>query len=146
MTVRALDDWARPRTAILDLSTLKDTVIGIDASHYLHQHLHHHSTREPLLIALGGFPFALRANIERELQALKSLGIGCLFVFDGLQFGQKEPENQTRAEQARAFEQAWELYDRQQADQVVDAFSNAGTCPTDLCRPLVCCCSHQMGV
>jgi hypothetical protein len=32
----------------------------------------------------------------------------------------------TRAESARAFEQAWDLYDQQQADQVVDAFSNAG--------------------
>jgi hypothetical protein len=26
----------------------------------------------------------------------------------------------------RSFEQAWDLYDQQQADQVVDAFSNAG--------------------
>ena len=96
-----------------------------------HQHLHHHSTREPLLIALGGLPFALRANIERELRALKELGIGVTFVFDGLQFGVEESQNRartesTRAESARAFEQAWDLYDQQQADQVVDAFSNAG--------------------
>jgi hypothetical protein len=59
-----------------------------------------------------------------------------VFVFDGLQFGRREPESQTRAEQARAFEQAWELYDQQRADQVVDAFSNAGTYASDLCQPL----------
>jgi hypothetical protein len=129
--VRALDDWAASRPYTLALSSLKGTVIGIDATYYLHQHLHHHSTREPLLIALGGLPFALRANIERELSALKELGIGVTFVFDGLQFGVEESQNRTRtestrAESARAFEQAWDLYDQQQADQVVDAFSNAG--------------------
>ncbi|CRG90670.1 putative protein YlaA [Talaromyces islandicus] len=131
-SVRALDDWAASRPYTLALSSLKGTVIGIDATYYLYQHLHHHSTREPLLIALGGLPFALRANIERELRALKELGIGVAFVFDGLQFGVEESQTRartesTRAESARAFEQAWDLYDQQQADQVVDAFSNAGT-------------------
>lgn len=106
-------------------------MIGIDATYYLHQHLHHPSTREPLLIALGGFPFALRASIERELKELKELGINFLFVFDGLQFGVEDSQNRVRnesrrADSARAFEQAWDLYDQQQADQVVDAFSNAG--------------------
>ncbi|QGA18185.1 hypothetical protein EYB26_005869 [Talaromyces marneffei] len=129
--IRALDDWATSRAYTLALSSLKGTVIGIDATYYLYQHLHHPSTREPLLIALGGFPFALRANIERELKELKELGIGCIFVFDGLQFGVEDSQNRVRtdsrrADSARAFEQAWDLYDQQQADQVVDAFSNAG--------------------
>jgi hypothetical protein len=126
--VRALDDWAASHTLSLPLSSLKGAVLGIDASHYIHEH---HSTREPLLIALGGFPFALRNNIEQELQTFKNLGIACVFVFDGLEFGKREPQAQARAERARAFEQAWDLYDQQQADQVVDAFSNAGkTMPT----------------
>lgn len=124
--VRALDDWAASHTLSLPLSSLKGAVIGIDASHYIYQHLHHHSTREPLLIALGGFPFALRNNIEQELQSFKNLGIACVFVFDGLEFGKRDPQTQARAERARAFEQAWDLYDKQQADKVVDAFSNAG--------------------
>lgn len=124
--VRALDDWAASHTLSLPLSSLKGAVIGIDASHYIYQHLHNHSTREPLLIALGGFPFALRNNIEQELQTFKGLGIVCVFVFDGLEFGKRQLHNRARAERARAFEQAWELYDQQQADQVVDAFSNAG--------------------
>lgn len=82
------------------------------------------STREALLGALGGFPFALRANIEKELHAFQNLGVGCIFVFNGLDFGKKEQRAQPQA--SRSFEQAWDLYDQQQADQVVDAFSSAG--------------------
>jgi hypothetical protein len=103
---------------------LKDAVIGIDASHYINQHLLNQSTREALLGALGGFPFALRANIEKELQIFKNLGVGCIFVFNGLDFGKKEQRAQPQS--SRSFEQAWDLYDQQQADQVVDAFSSAG--------------------
>lgn len=127
MPIRALDDWAASHTQPLPLSSLKGAVLGIDASHYIFHHLHHHSSREPLLVALGGFPFALKSNIGRELQTFKNLGITCVFVFNGLDFGLREHQTHTRAESARAFEQAWDLYDQQQADQVVDAFSNAGT-------------------
>jgi hypothetical protein len=103
---------------------LKGAVIGIDASHYINQHLVNQSTREALLGALGGFPFALRANIEKELQTFKNLGVACIFVFNGLTFGKREQRAQPAA--SRSFEQAWDLYDQQQADQVVDAFSSAG--------------------
>lgn len=86
------------------------------------------STREALLGALGGFPFALRNNIEKELQTFKNLGVSCVFVFNGLDFGKKD--NRAAPQSAsRSFEQAWELYDQQQADRVVDAFSNAGMMP-----------------
>ena len=116
------------RTQSLPLSSLKGAVVGIDASHYINQHLVNQSTREALLGALGGFPFALKSNIEKELQTFKNLGVGCIFVFNGLDFGKKEKDLRDRAQAAsvRSFEQAWELYDQQQADQVVDAFSNAG--------------------
>ncbi|KAJ5558555.1 XPG N-terminal, partial [Penicillium sp. DV-2018c] len=121
---RPLDEWAVGRTQSLPLSALKGAVIGIDASHYIHQHLVNQSTREALLGALGGFPFALRANIEKELQTFKNLGVGCIFVFNGLTFGKREQRAQPAA--SRSFQQAWDLYDQQQADQVVDAFSSAG--------------------
>ncbi|PLB47328.1 PIN domain-like protein [Aspergillus steynii IBT 23096] len=126
-TVRLLDEWAAPRTQSLPISALKGAVVGIDASHYISQHLLQPSTREPLLVALGGFPFALKTNIERELQTLKELGVGCLFVFNGLGFSTKDQRPAVQPESVRAFEQAWDLYDQQQADQVVDAFSGAGT-------------------
>ncbi|CBF90248.1 MKT1 family protein [Aspergillus nidulans FGSC A4] len=130
MPIRPLDDWVSgisARTSSLPLSALKGAVVGIDASHYISQHLLHPSTREPLLIALGGFPFALRSNIEKELQVFKDLGVGCVFVFNGLDFGKKNQRPQAHHETVRAFEHAWELYDQQQADQVVDAFSSVGT-------------------
>lgn len=121
-----MDEWASTRLQSLPLSALKGAVVGIDASHYITQHLLHQSTREPLLIALGGFPFALKNNIERELQVFKNLGLACVFVFNGLEFGKKDRRPHVRPESVRAFEQAWDLYDQQQADQVVDAFSSAG--------------------
>lgn len=127
--VRPLDDWVSgisARTSSLPLSALKGAVVGIDATHYISQHLSHPSTREPLLIALGGFPFALRSNIEKELQIFKDLGVACIFVFNGLDFGKKNQRPQVQHETVRAFEHAWELYDQQQADQVVDAFSSVG--------------------
>ncbi|KAJ6144472.1 hypothetical protein N7470_008367 [Penicillium chermesinum] len=129
--LRPLDEWVATRNSqsvqSLPLSALKGAVIGIDASHYIHQHLVNQSTREALLGALGGFPFALRTNIEKELQAFKSLGVGLVFVFNGLDFGRKDQRsNSTTPASPRSFEQAWDLYDQQQADQVVDAFSNAG--------------------
>ncbi|RHZ52224.1 MKT1 family protein [Aspergillus thermomutatus] len=127
LILRPLDEWASARTQSLPLSALKGAVVGIDASHYISQHLLHHSTREPLLVALGGFPFALKSNIEKELQSFKELGVACLFVFNGLEFGKKDQRPHVQTESLRAFEQAWELYDQQQADQVVDAFSSAGT-------------------
>ncbi|KAJ5246185.1 XPG N-terminal [Penicillium chermesinum] len=131
LLVRPLDEWVATRNSqsvqSLPLSALKGAVIGIDASHYIHQHLVNQSTREALLGALGGFPFALRTNIEKELQAFKSLGVGLVFVFNGLDFGRKDQRsNSTTPASPRSFEQAWDLYDQQQADQVVDAFSNAG--------------------
>lgn len=125
--VRPLDEWASARNISLPLATLKGSIVGIDASHYLSLHLRNHTTREPLLVALGGFPFALKSNIERELQTFKNLGIGCVFVFNGLDFGSKDDRPHIHPESVRAFEQAWEFYDQQQADQVVDAFSGAGT-------------------
>lgn len=130
MPIRPFDEWAVGRTQSLPLSALKGAVVGIDASHFIEQHLINISTREALLGALGGFPFALRNNIEKELQTFKNLGVGCVFVFNGLDFGKKD--NRAAPQSAsRSFEQAWELYDQQQADRVVDAFSNAGTPPPE---------------
>lgn len=101
-------------------------MIGIDASHYLDLHLNHYITKEPLLIALGGFPFSLRSNIETELKTLHNANVGCVFVFNGLEFGKKEHNIVAQNASLRALEHAWTLYDRHHADQVVEAFGSAG--------------------
>ncbi|RAK79811.1 PIN domain-containing protein [Aspergillus fijiensis CBS 313.89] len=146
MPIRPLDEWASTRTQSLPLAALKGAVVGIDASHYISQHLVHPSSREPLLVALGGFPFALKNNIEKELQVFKDLGIACVFVFNGLDFGKKDQRPQVQQEAVRAFEQAWDLYDQQQADQVVDAFSSAGTPRPDSLYRFLQRILHQNGV
>ncbi|KAK2744408.1 hypothetical protein FQN57_004305 [Myotisia sp. PD_48] len=133
MAICGLDEWASTRTQTLDLSTLKGASIGIHAKYYLDLHLNHYVTKEPLLIALGGFPFALRANIEREIRALKAMGIRLVFVFDGLKPGKPDHDLSAQTQNVRALEQAWEYYDQQQAAQVVDAFSSSGSAnPEDL--------------
>lgn len=103
--------------------------MGIEASHYLDLHLNHYSSKEPLLIALGGFPFALKSNVEKELQNWKSHGVTPVFVFNGLDFGKREHNFTAQNDSLRALDQAWSFYDQQQADQVVDAFSAAGRLP-----------------
>lgn len=75
---------------------------------------------------MGGFPFSLRTTIENEIQTFRNLGIALVFVFNGLDFGRRDQRPRVQTEYVRAFEQAWDFYDQQQADQVVDAFSNAG--------------------
>ncbi|KAK2879310.1 hypothetical protein FQN49_001006 [Arthroderma sp. PD_2] len=127
MPTRPLDEWANTRTQTFDLAALKGSAIGIHATHYLDLHLNQYVTKEPLLIALGGFPFALQANITRELQALKAADVTPVFVFDGLDAGKPYPDFSVQAENAKALQQAWDYYDQQQADQVVDAFSGAGS-------------------
>ncbi|EZF76031.1 hypothetical protein H105_02563 [Trichophyton soudanense CBS 452.61] len=127
MSTRPLDEWANTRTQTFDLAVLKGSAIGIHATHYLDLHLNHYVTKEPLLIALGGFPFALQANITRELQTLKAADVTPVFVFDGLDAGKPYPDFSAQAENTKALNQAWEYYDQQQADQVVDAFSGAGS-------------------
>ncbi|KAL2361646.1 hypothetical protein RJZ56_005463 [Blastomyces dermatitidis] len=146
MPICAFDEWASGRAQTLPLSALKGAVIGIDASHYLDQHLNHHATKEPLLIALGGFPFSLKSNIEKELQALKNLNITCVFVFNGLDFGKRETDFSAQANSTRALEQAWELYDQKQADQVVDAFSSAGSAKPETLYKFLQRILHELGI
>ncbi|KAI5283113.1 hypothetical protein KEM54_002386 [Ascosphaera aggregata] len=133
MPIHYLDDWAASRalTCTLPLSVLSNTCIGIDAFYYLNQHLDHHGFKEPLLPALGGLPFSLKANIERELRILRDHAVTPTFVFNGLETesGRKESEGanaKIETESARAVESAWDLYVKGDAVQVVEVFSSAG--------------------
>ena len=121
-----MEEWFGPRLPSLPLSSLKDAVIGIDASYYLDQRLNKQS-QEPLLNALGGFPFVLKSSIERELSTLKSHGISVVFVFNGLDFGgTRRGSTTTSTTAARAFESAWAAYDSGNVPEVLKGFQRAG--------------------
>lgn len=124
--VRNLETWAAPLVQTFPLSTLKDAAIGIDAHYYLDQLLNR-IAREPLLNALGGFPFTLKSIIEKALADLKAADITPVFVFNGLDFGKQDLAILQHTAAAKAHDTAWALYDQQQVDKVVPAFLNAGT-------------------
>lgn len=115
-----------PRLPSLPLSSLKDAVVGIDATYYLNQRLNKQS-QEPLLNALGGFPFVLKSSIEHELSILKNHGVTPLFVFSGLEFSGRSRESSTATTAStRAYEQAWQAYDDGDPQQVLEGFQQAG--------------------
>ena len=58
--------------------------LGIDASHYLRQLYLRDSIKQSLSSALGGIPFALKAEVEKDLARFAKLGTRLQVVFDGL--------------------------------------------------------------
>ena len=105
---------------------LRDSVLGIDAAHYLDRLLTTSPSKEPLLSALGGFPLALKNHVEHELKVLRALRITPLFVFSGMDFAVREKPLKQLREAAKRNSHAWELYNQHEAIQAVDAFGNSG--------------------
>lgn len=124
--VPLLDQWMASRQSTSPLSLLKDTTLGIEASHYLDQYLKPRAKKEPLLPALGGFPFTLQHAIENDLTALRAASITPLFVFAGLDFNHQVLDSDVDVESAPLIKEAWGYYSRGQAGNVVDAFLDAG--------------------
>ncbi|KAI9816836.1 MAG: hypothetical protein M1827_001481 [Pycnora praestabilis] len=125
--IRTLTEWAGTRQQTLPFSVLKDAAIGIEAAHYLDRLLKNPPSKEPLLSALGGFPFALKTVIETELEALRAAGITPTFVFSGLEIAKKDKSATSLSGASRANTQAWELYDQHEAVQAVETFGNSGS-------------------
>jgi hypothetical protein len=114
------------RAQTYPLSALKDAVLGIEAAYYLGRLLNNPPSKEPLLSALGGFPFALKTYIESDLETLKRNGIVPLFVFSGMDLAKKDKPFSNLNDSALANTRAWELYDQHQAVQAVETFGNSG--------------------
>ena len=123
--VKSLEPLAASKIQTLPLSTLKDATLGIEAEFYLWRLLNTAPTKEPLLSALGGFPYGLKQAIEDDLAAFRTAGIKPLFVFNGLKVARTEkpflqadhgPTNRLKA---------WDMYDRGLPTQAVEAFGDA---------------------
>ncbi|KAK6533577.1 hypothetical protein TWF694_002514 [Orbilia ellipsospora] len=125
-SIRNFDAWSTNRLQTLPLSVLKDTVVGIDAGNYLKKLIDGPGTKEPLVPALGGFPFSLRSKIEDDLSQWHQAGIKPLFVFSGIQFLRTEKSSTVSELAAKNRIGAWSLYDNGHATQAVEAFGESG--------------------
>jgi len=110
---------------MLPISVLKDTAIGIEAQYYLQKALAL-QIKEPLVSALGGFPFGLKQMIQNDMRELRENGIRPVFVFSGLQLVPTEKPFSVPDDSAKLRTCAWELYDKGQAVEAVDMFGQAG--------------------
>ena len=127
--VQSLEEWAErapSRIQACSLSALKYAVIGVEASHYLDLRLNK-TCPEPLLHALGGFPYSLKNIVEDDVQSLKKLDIDLVFVFNGLDFKNKEQASSNSLVNVKAIEDAWQHYLGGDALQTVEDFTRAST-------------------
>ncbi|CAO1599130.1 hypothetical protein XANCAGTX0491_002873 [Xanthoria calcicola] len=123
MGIPAFDTWATAHvTKSLPLSYLNDSVVGVDASYYLDA-----VGKEPLVSALGGFPFALESNIVRELKDLQSIGLRLHFVFNGLDYGIDDDPFGPSLAAAENSALAFGIYEnRETAAQAAQVFRSSG--------------------
>lgn len=105
---------------------MKDSVIGIEADHYLQKLLTTSPSKEPLVTALGGFPFGLKNTVEADIDDLRKAGIKPLFVFRGLKTVRSEAPFSVNDEGPANRSRAWDLYDQGLANEAVEAFGAAG--------------------
>ncbi|KAL8929122.1 MAG: hypothetical protein Q9172_000665 [Xanthocarpia lactea] len=121
--VPTFDTWAATRvTKPQQISSLNDSVVGIDATYYLEN-----SAKEPLVTALGGFPLALESSIVRELKDLQSIGLRPHFVFNGLDHGIDDDPFGPSLASATNNAVAFETYESNQAAQAIQVFRSSGT-------------------
>ncbi|KAF8449742.1 PIN domain-like protein [Kalaharituber pfeilii] len=125
MTVKSLEPLAASKYQTLPLSTLKDATLGIEAEYYLWRLLNTPPTKEPLLSALGGFPYGLKQAIEDDLAAFQAAGIKPLFVFNGLKIARTEKPFLAPDHGPASRLKAWDMYDKGLAAQSVEAFGDA---------------------
>ncbi|KAJ6261863.1 hypothetical protein Dda_2662 [Drechslerella dactyloides] len=125
-SIRNFDAWSTNRLQTLPISVLKDTVVGVDAGNYLKKIIDGPGTKEPLVPALGGFPFSLRSKIEEDLSQWQQAGITPLFVFSGIQPLRTDKATSMSETTAKNRATAWALYDGGHAAEAVEAFGDSG--------------------
>lgn len=109
----------------MPLTSLKNSIIGIDAAHYLEGQLAP-SNKEALLSALGGFPLALESTIMKELNELRTAGFTLHFVFNGLSYGTTDDPFRHSIDSAITNATAFETYDSDLANGAINVFRKSG--------------------
>ncbi|GAB7354163.1 hypothetical protein MBLNU459_g4718t2 [Dothideomycetes sp. NU459] len=110
---------------------LKERRLGIDAEDYINNILTSSPTKEPLLPALGGLPFALEEIIKSQISILKDYRIEPFFVFNGLKLNGQEDKLQTSLKATKSIVNAWELYNASEPERAVAEFGNLCTLDVD---------------
>ena len=124
--IHDFDVWSSGRLETNSLSDLSGAVLAIEASFYLDRLLNQPPSKEPLLPALGGLPFSLKAHIQNELGILAEHGVRPVFIFNGMEAGKKHRPFKDMDDAARLNGSAWELYNRHEAEQAVESFGKSG--------------------
>lgn len=101
---------------------LKERRLGIEAEDYINDILTNSPTKEPLLPALGGLPFALEEIVKGQISILKEHGIQPFFVFSGLKLNGQEDKLQASLKATKSIANAWELYNASEPERAVSEF------------------------
>ncbi|KJX95519.1 xpg i-region protein [Zymoseptoria brevis] len=146
----AFKEWARAEGLVLsgDVAEFDGATIGFDAEDYLNSLLNNVSTREPLLPALGGLPFALQQHVDSDLSSLEDAGIKSIFMFNGLDIACHDRKSIMRESQkaTKTLNEAWSVYDQGRGDDAVVAFGRACTYRTSHILRYLFHYLHQKGV
>ena len=109
------------------IDQFRKSCIAFDAEDYLDTLLTATLSREPLLPALGGLPFALQKHVDDDLQGFRDADIKPIFVFNGLQAASKDGTMVVREAKraAKILDDAWSIYDQGRGEEAVNAFGKA---------------------
>ena len=128
--ISGFEEWAVSAQQITTASfdQLQDRVLAVEAEDFINKILSNAPTKEPLLPALGGIPFAIEAVLESRLSTFQKHNIRPLFVFSGLGFiGQEDRKLQTAQQQATSVGNAWDLYNASDPERAVAEFGTSCT-------------------
>lgn len=131
-------EWAHGQnvTETAPFTQLDGKTIAIEARDYVNNILTNQVTREPLLPALGGLPFALEEQIKNQLSIFQKHNISPIFVFDGLDTVAQDRATLARRCKAAAqsLDDAWALYNASKAEEAVAEFGKS-------CKSLLSSCN-----
>ena len=126
---QAFREWATSESLVISgpVEQLKGKRLVIDAEDFLETILTAQASREPLLPALGGLPFALRKHVDAYISNFKEANITPTFIFNGLDLACKDRATIARDSRlaARSLDEAWNLYSQSRADEAVAEFGKS---------------------
>jgi len=101
---------------------LNERRLGIEAEDFIANILTTSPTKEPLLPALGGLPFALEETITNHVGVLRRHGCQPYFIFNGVTSNGQEERLQAAIRATKSIANAWQLYGASEPEQAVAEF------------------------